>query len=242
MSARSMGRVSQCAAMLGVLIAAAPGVQAAAASDPMYPTMAPVAQYLIANRAEEVDLAKSAAPQSIADHADVLVLGAHGYEPAVKGTNGFVCFVGRSWDLNFANSEFWNQKIRTPQCDNAVASRSVLQRYLTRTARVLSGISKAEIEKMEASELTSGQLKAPEPGGVSYMMSKRGYIADTTGGPWHPHVMFFAPRTDAATWGANLSGSPMAADSTSYPQTTIFFVIVPNWSDGTAMAEPTEHK
>lgn len=43
----------------------------------------------------------------------------------------------------------------------------------------------------------------------------------------------FAPRTDDAAWGANFSGSPIASDSASYDETTIFFVVVPNWSDGT---------
>ena len=26
---------------------------------------------------------------------------------------------------------------------------------------------------------------------------------------WHPHLMFFLPPTDPATWGANLPGSPI---------------------------------
>ena len=26
---------------------------------------------------------------------------------------------------------------------------------------------------------------------------------------WHPHLMFHIPKTDAATWGANLPGSPV---------------------------------
>lgn len=71
---------------------------------------------------------------------------------------------------------------------------------------------------------------------MSYMMSKRGYINDALNGAWHPHVMFLAPRTDEASWGANLPGSPMRADSTSYQRTTIFFVTVPNWSDGTPVS------
>jgi hypothetical protein len=89
------------------------------------------------------------------------------------------------------------------------------------------------MQKREAAERLAGTLKAPEPGAVSYMMSKGGYLNDAAHGPWHPHVMFFAPRTDDAAWGANLPGSPLISDSHSYEQTTIFFVIVPNWSDGT---------
>ena len=226
------GRGPWSAAALG-LTAAMIWSQAAAASDDLYPTMAPISQYLTASRAEEIDFARSAAPASVADHAGVLVLGAHGYETAVKGTNGFVCFVGRSWDLSFSDPQFWNPKIRTPQCDNAVASRTVRPRYLRRTEWVLAGVSKAEMQKREAAEWVAGTLKAPEPGAMCYMLSKGGYISDAAGGPWHPHVMYFAPRTDDAAWGANLPGSPVAADSASYEQTTIFFVIVSNWSDGT---------
>src|SRR5262249_55066256 len=69
------------------------------------PAMADIRQYRM-SKADEIALAKSAAPASIADHAEVLVLGDHGYETAVKGTNGFVCLVGRSWDHGFASSQF----------------------------------------------------------------------------------------------------------------------------------------
>ncbi|MGH7615951.1 MAG: hypothetical protein ACREPM_01850 [Gemmatimonadaceae bacterium] len=222
------------AASLCCLTATAAQSQTAAAGAEPYPTMAPVSQYMIANRTDEIRLARSAAPASVADHADVLVLGAHGYETAVKGTNGFVCFIGRSWDVDFANPQFWNPKIRSPQCDNSTSARSVLPRYLTRTTRVLTGASKAEMKKLETADRVAGKLKAPEPGAISYMMSKGGYLNDGIAGPWHPHFMFFAPRSEAGAWGANLPGSPVASDSSSYEQTTIFFVVVPKWSDGTS--------
>lgn len=221
------------AVALGLLTAAVAWQHVAAASDNSYPTMAPVSNYLIANRAEEIGLARSAAPPSIADNASVLALGAHGYETAVKGTNGFVCIVGRSWDMSFGDPQFWNPKVRSPECFNATSARSVLPRYLARTERVLAGVSKSEMEKREAADRAAGTLKPPEPGSVCYMLSKGGYINDAAGGPWHPHVMYFAPRTDDASWGANLPDSPIASDSHSYDDTTIFFVIVPNWSDGT---------
>jgi hypothetical protein len=78
-----------------VLSAARPG-QAQAAKAP-YPSMAPIEQYLMPNRNAEIALARSAAPESISRDADVLVLGGQGYETAVKGKNGFVCIVQRSW-------------------------------------------------------------------------------------------------------------------------------------------------
>jgi hypothetical protein len=61
-----------------------------------YPSMAPLDQYLTERNAE-IALARSAAPPSISQDAEVMVLGRHGYETAVKGKNGFVCIVERSW-------------------------------------------------------------------------------------------------------------------------------------------------
>src|SRR5580658_7969818 len=50
-----------------------------------YPSMAPLDQYLIADRNAEIALARTAAPPSISGDATVMVLGMHGYETAVKG-------------------------------------------------------------------------------------------------------------------------------------------------------------
>lgn len=212
---------------------------AAMAADP-YPKMAAVEQYSIAP-AEEIALAKSAAPPSIADHAEVLVLGAHGYETAVKGTNGFVCFVSRAWDVAFDNPEFWNPKIRSPQCFSAAAVRSVLPRYLERTKWVLAGVSKSEMQAREEAAWKGGTIVLPEPGSVSLMFSKGGYLNDSAGGAWAPHYMIFVPRTDGAQWGADLPGSPVVSDSGSYEKTTIVMVKVPAWSDGTPATAAHRH-
>ena len=86
--------------------------------------------------------------------------------------------------------------------------------------------------------LDKKELPAPEPGAMSYMLSKQGYLSDTDG-HWRPHLMFFAPLTDPAAWGAGLPGSPVIA----FPGTegmTIFLVPVGKWSDGTA-ASVGEH-
>ena len=98
-----------------------------------YPAMAPVEQYRIADQPDEIALARSAAPPSISADAEVLVLGKQGYETAVRGRNGFVCFVERSWAASFEDAEFWNPKLRAPNCFNPPAVRSVLPQYLTRT-------------------------------------------------------------------------------------------------------------
>jgi hypothetical protein len=59
--------------------------------------MAPHDEYLISDEQSEIALARGAAPRSISDGAEVMVLGRVGYKTAVKGTNGFLCIVERSW-------------------------------------------------------------------------------------------------------------------------------------------------
>ena len=92
-----------------------------------YPSMATLDQYLMERNAE-IAMARSAAPESISRDADVLVLGRHGYETAVKGKNGFVCVVERGcmgpFDGEFAVN-FWNHKLRGPLCFNPPAARSI---------------------------------------------------------------------------------------------------------------------
>ena len=95
-------------ALVAVICVARP-VHAQGAQTP-YATMAPLDQYLMADRNAEIALARSAAPPSIAKDATVLVLGKHGYETAAEGTNGFVCMVGRLWTAGFDHPEFWNPK------------------------------------------------------------------------------------------------------------------------------------
>jgi len=79
-----------------------------------YPNMAPLERYLIEDRNAEIALAQSAAPESISRDAEVLVLGRHGYETALKGKNGFVCIVQRSWTAPSDDPDFWNPKLRAP--------------------------------------------------------------------------------------------------------------------------------
>jgi len=199
----------------------------------VYPGMAPIRQYETASRTEEIALARSAAPAAISGHAQILSLGKQGYETAVAGQNGFVCLVARSWDQGFDNREFWNPKIRAPECFNAAGARSVLPHYLERTRWVLAGHSVARMRALATAARAAGRGMKPQPGSICYMMSRRGYLNDTVAGPWYPHVMTFALGVEPGAWGANLTDSPVAADDTNYKPVTIFMVVVPAWSDGT---------
>jgi hypothetical protein len=204
-----------------------------------YPAMAPVEQYLAKSPADEVALARTAAPPSVSADADVLVLGSRGYETAVKGKNGFVCFVQRSWAAGFEDPGFWNPKVSSPNCFNPAAARTELPQYLKRTEWVLAGATREQlIEKTRASVADHTFLR-PEPGAFSFMLSKRGYVSDESAGPWLPHVMLFVPHGQAALWGAGLEGSPILGQEGTDIESTVLFIPVRRWSDGSPAPAPT---
>lgn len=210
----------------------AQGTKAQQANQP-YPSMAPLDQYLMADRNEEIALARTAAPKSISADATVMVLGRTGYETADTGKNGFVCVVERAWMSPFDHPEFWNPKNRSPICYNPAAARSILPYTFKRTELALAGLSKAEMLDRIKAAAAKNELPTPEPGAMSYMMSKEQYLSDAVG-HWFPHLMFHIPKAAGANWGANLDGSPVVLDPRAVPEPqTIFFVPVGMWSDGT---------
>jgi hypothetical protein len=196
-----------------------------------YPKMAPIEQYLMADRDAEIALARSAAPESIARDAEVQVLGRHGFETAVKGKNGFVCIVGRGW-TSAADADFWNPKVRVPICVNAPGARSYLVRLTKETEWGLEGRTQAEMTESITAALAKKELPAMEPGAMCYMMSKQGYGGDSAP-HWPSHLMFFYSDIDPAIWGANLPGSPVVGMSDPVERLTQFVIPVQRWSDGT---------
>jgi len=197
-----------------------------------YPAMAPLNQYLIPDEKSEIALARTAAPASVSNGAEVMVLGREGYRSAVKGGNGFLCLVERSWGASTDHPEFWNPKVRAPHCFNPSAARTFAPIYLMKTKLVLAGKSKTEIAQAIASALNKKEVPALEPGAMAYMLSKQQYLNDD-GMSWHPHLMFFVPGDTAKSWGANLTGSPVLAANDPEERVTIMMVPVGTWSDGT---------
>ncbi|HXM20568.1 MAG TPA: hypothetical protein VN948_04785 [Terriglobales bacterium] len=218
-----------------VLVVVMSAVSQTQAQDPKtpYPSMAPLDQYLMAERNAEIALARSAAPESISHDAEVMVLGGHGYETAVKGNNGFVCMVERSWAAGIDDPDFWNPKLRAPICLNPPAARSYLPLTIKKTELVLAARSKAQMFEDIKAAFDKKELPTLESGAMCYMMSKQGYLSDRDG-RWRPHLMFFAPLTDPAAWGAGLPGSPVIAFKDTPERLTVFLIPVGQWSDGTA--------
>lgn len=210
------------------------GLQAAAQSGQgPYPAMAPLDQYLSSDEKTEIALARSAAPASISDGAEVMVLGREGYKTAVKGTNDFVCLVERSWAQSEDDPEFWNPKMRAPHCFNAQAARSFAPIYLMKTKLVLAGKSRPEIKQDIATALDKKELPVLEPGAMAYMMSKQQYLNDK-GKSWRPHVMFYSPGDMTKSWAADAPESPVMVANDPEERVTILFILADKWSDGSA--------
>ena len=230
--------VIKCCALLVVLGIAHQGMAQDGATK--YTKMAPVDQYLMADRDAEIALARSAAPESIARDAEVQVLGRHGFETAAKGKNGFVCIVGRSW-TSAADEDYWNPKVRVPMCVNAEAARTYLLRFIKITNLALAGHTLAQVNEIMAAAFARNELPPMESGAMCYMMGKEGYGGDIVP-HWPPHLMFFYSQTAASIWGANLPGSPVIAIEDPQQQLTQFVIEAQHWSDGTEYVPASTHK
>src|SRR5262249_38726391 len=238
-----MSRASELTIGFALVIALGCGVSNAAAQTDKYPRMAAIGQYLMEKDAE-IQLARSAAPDSIRREATILVLGGQGYETAVEGKNGFVCMVDRSWMAAFDWPEFWNPKVRAAECLNPQAARSILPIAFLRSRMVMAGRSKAEILSAIKAAFENRQLPDLESGAMCYMMSKSAYLTDEDDHNG-PHLMFFTAVMDAKDWGSGAAGSPVVSapywffsskepsQMKGLPPILVFLVVVADWSDGT---------
>jgi hypothetical protein len=226
--------IARTSAKLLAALAAASALTAPAIAA-SYPDRAPIAQYMIASPAEEIALARSAAPASISSNAEILVLGPNGYATAVKGTNGFVCLVERGWDSEFVNPSFWNPNVRGPDCLNPAAARGVLPHILERTKWALAGLSIDQMRERTKAEVVAKTYLLPEPGAMAFMMSRKQDLTDQGMHHWRPHLMFFVAGAGDGDMGANLPGSPILHPFAIAPDLiSTFLVPVDTWSDGSA--------
>lgn len=217
---------------LAVVVSAAAGAQAPAKEATSFERLQPIGQYLMADRAAEIALARSAAPESIAAAAEILVLGPNGYRAAAKGTNGFVCLVERSWMSQYTDPYFLNPSVRGPMCLNPSAARTHLPLVTKATALALAGLSKAQMFDSITVAYATKALPMPEAGSMVYMLSKQQYFGAKVGNAG-PHLMFWFPKALAVQWGGGEPGSPVNVQQDSPDPITTYFVSVAKWSDGT---------
>jgi len=189
----------------------------------------PIEQYLMPP-AEEIALAKTAAPANISDRATIKVLTRSGFEVAQPGDNGSVCLVMRGFSApTYTPAEFRNlvydAAVRAPICFTPLAVHTVLPYYELRTKLALQGKNPDDIAAGVEAAYAKGQL--PKRDGVSfaYMWSARQNLASGIG-HWHPHVMIFAPQYNNSMVGGNPFGSPLP-QLTDDAETPFSVVVIP---------------
>src|SRR5271169_3515613 len=176
-----------------VIVLSPPWQARAQDSGPLFERMASIDQYLMTDRNTEIAFARTAAPESISRDAEILVFGRHGYETAVKGKNGWVCIVERSWMAPFDDPEFLNPDQRLPLCLNPPAARTHLPLTFKTTELALSGLSKTQMFDGMKAAFDKKELPRPEPGSLCSMMSKKKYFGRKYGNA-DSHLMFWFPR------------------------------------------------
>lgn len=184
-------------------------VSTARAQAPKYP---PIEQYLMP-QAEEVALAKTAAPANVSERATIKVLTNTGFEVAQPGGNGSVCMVMRGFSApTYSPAQFRNlvydPTVRAPICFTPAAARIVMPYYELRTKLALQGKNPEEIAAGVEAAYAKGELPKRDEVSFGYMWSRRQNLASGIG-HWHPHVMIFAPYYDNPQVGGNPFGSPL---------------------------------
>ena len=200
-----------------------------------------VTPYLMADRAAEVALARSAAPSDISGKATVLVLTPKGYIEAARGTNGFTCMVMRSFSATPGDAQFWNPRIRAPQCFNPPAARTVLPAMLAQINWALAGATAVELNTRIKKAYAEKRFTMPAAGAMAYMLSPQQYLSDDDPHHWMPHLMFYYDRAlKGSTFGAGGTSAPIIDASAGDPNGPMQVLYIPlrTWSDGTPAVHP----
>lgn len=183
--------------------------------------------------AEEIVLARSAAPEQVSGAADIWVLRDNGYAKAVSGTNGCACIVTRDY----------HEGSRYPICFDQEGARTLLPRYVFEGNLRLQGVPDSVITRRADEAVARGELTAVSRPLLAYMMSPRQVLFSVPGpegrrvGAWFPHIMM-------AGVGITPDQSGLARGyrwiQTGGARGTLheFVVLVPVWSDGTPAPAP----
>jgi hypothetical protein len=184
--------------LLGLAVQIALGACAVGQS----PQASTIQQTPLMDRQNEIALALSSCPPSVATKAAVYVLEKSGYVKVRDSQNGFTAIVQHA----LPNSQ-------DPQCMDAEGTRTFLPRYLKIAELRAQGKSREEINRFVADAFAKGIFQPPSRPGVDYMLSSENIvIVDAEKGivaPFPPHVMFYGPYLTNADLGSdgNTGGS-----------------------------------
>ncbi|MEZ4586677.1 MAG: hypothetical protein R2909_09785 [Gemmatimonadales bacterium] len=151
------------------------------------------------DRAEEVALARSAAPTSVSAKARVWVFTGKTYVVADSGETEASCYVGRPWSGSLE-----------PHCFDPEGSATILPIQIRRVELYVEGKSDDEAEREIADGIRSGRFRLPRRDAVTYMMSAAQELITQTGTPigaWKPHLMIYRPYVTPGDIGLGEGGS-----------------------------------
>jgi hypothetical protein len=180
-----------------------------AAQGPDSPTQRPA----LMNRDQEIALALSSCPASIAGGAAVYVLEPNGYVKVRDSQNGFTAIVQHSMPT-----------AQEPQCMDTEGTRTLLPRMLKVAELRASGKTADEIAQFVADAYAKGVFQPPARPGVDYMLSTKNITLDQHGNltMFPPQVMFYAPYLTNADLGSDgTAASPAFVAGEGTPQALI---------------------
>jgi len=178
----------------------------------------PAASMLLTDH--EILIARDAAPLPIRSAASVFVLGPAGYTEAVRGTNGFTCFIERP-----TKNDAW------PMCYNREARETLLPVEQYRMRLRDTGVSDAAITDSVLRGYRNGRFRAPPAGALAYMLSRSAWTADPEAGTLAylaPHVHIYAPNATNARVGVDTAQRlvvPMRVEREGRPDASIIVAV-----------------
>lgn len=188
--------------------------------------------YVTMPEAEEIALARSAAPAEVSADADIWVVRDGSYQLAHRGTNGNACVVSRSAGMTEAFLEDSKRHL-APICFDEEGARTILRIEQRRLELRLRGETGPEIEATIAAELGSGKLPTPSRTVLSYMMSsgQRLYHSGRFHENWKPHLMIYMPGLTAADMGLHKNRYSNVRVQAEGKPNALLLVVVPEFVD-----------
>lgn len=158
----------------------------------------------------EIELALSALPEDLQANAGIYLLDPEkGYVLHRQGSNGFVTFVGRTstrfyeadWDYDYPADQL------IPVAFDEIGAATHMPPWFDLALMRAKGVAPEEAKQRLRNAYADGSYKAPEKGGISYMLAPihRAYMAPEASPEImtvsYPHYMPYAPHSTAAQVG-----------------------------------------
>ncbi|MFL6299910.1 MAG: hypothetical protein ACJ71N_04835 [Terriglobales bacterium] len=205
-----MRKIQTIAIIAGLLFSLAAGAQAQQTSNGN--KIEPLPRDL------EVQLALSALPPHLREHATVYVLNPDkGFEVAQQGTNGFHALVARTGDDTFRGSwplKEYRDDILYPIGFDSAGAKAQMRIFMDAAELQAKGTAPQELKKIIQKRLRANYYKAPERPGIAYMLSPvlRSYFNPEENQKVitmnFPHVMYYAPNVSNEDIGGGAMGGP----------------------------------